>query len=44
MSKVEYYKIKENYKDLIQINDSISDKLSKLYDDNFWNLKNLFSD
>ena len=44
MSKVEYYKIKENYKDLIQIKDSISDKLSKLYDDNFWNLKGLFSD
>ena len=44
MSKVEYYKIKGNYNDLIEINDTISDKLSKLYNDNHWKLKELFSD
>jgi len=44
MSKVEHYKIKEHYKDLVEIKDNISDNLSKLYNDNFWKLKNLFSD
>ena len=44
MSKVEYYKIKENYKNLVEIKDTISDNLSKLYNDNFWKLKDLFSD
>jgi hypothetical protein len=44
MSKVEHYKIKEHYKDLVEIKDTISDNLSKLYNDNFWKLKDLFSD
>jgi len=44
MSKVEHYKIKEHYKDLVEINDTVSDNLSKLYNDNFWKLKDLFSD
>jgi len=44
MSKVEHYKIKEHYKDLIEIKDTISDNLLKLYNDNFWKLKDLFSD
>jgi len=44
MSKVEHYKIKEHYKDLVEIKDTISDNLSKLYNDNFWKLNDLFSD
>ena len=44
MSKVEYYKNKENYKNLVEIKDTISDNLSKQYNDNFWKLKDLFSD
>jgi hypothetical protein len=41
-TNVEEYKKPEQYKDLRIVNDSLSNKIKELYDNNSWNLKSLF--
>lgn len=43
-TNVEEYKNVEKYKELRVVNDSLSNKIKELYDNNSWNLKNQFNE